>query len=163
MKGLLVLVCLTAWGADIPKFGDFPAGEVFSGRPAVPVLKRAKDRTFRTRIREGAEKGPNFAGHYTVAEWGCGTECVDAAMIDAKTGAVLDLPFSFLTWGPGSFEDGAKWPGDDFEPIAHQKGSRLLIVRGCEDDKRSNCGAFYYEWMGKQFRLLKRLGYQPAQ
>jgi len=34
----------------------------FSGKPMLPVIKTAEDRRFRTRIREAAADGPNFAG-----------------------------------------------------------------------------------------------------
>jgi hypothetical protein len=163
MRRLFVLFCLVASAqTDVPKFDQFPATEMFSGKPVAPVLKRAKDTEFQTMIRAGAERGPNFAGRYTVATWGCGTECVGAALIDARTGTVLDLPFSSLNWGPARFDDGARWPSDDFEPIAYNKGSRLLIVRGCQDGKRTNCGAAYYEWTDTQFKLVRKFGFAPA-
>ena len=43
---------------------------------------------FRTRLREGAAKGPNFAGHFTVVTWGCGSSCQEHAIVDAQTGKV---------------------------------------------------------------------------
>ena len=54
----------------------------------LPVIKTAEARRFRTMIREAAAKGPNFAGHFTVAEWGCGAGCVSVAIIDAATGSI---------------------------------------------------------------------------
>jgi hypothetical protein len=41
-----------------------------------------------------AASGPNFAGHYTLARWGCGAGCVTVAVIDMTTGAVQFPPFS---------------------------------------------------------------------
>jgi len=65
--------------------------EVFEGKPA-PVnfdsLPNAK--LFQTTISEQSLDGPNFAGYYTVATWGCGTECQGYAIIDAKTGDIVD-------------------------------------------------------------------------
>jgi len=49
---------------------------------------------FRTKLREGAKKGPNFAGHYTVITWGCGTDCRLVAIVDARTGRVYFAPFT---------------------------------------------------------------------
>src|SRR5262250_1611988 len=76
------------------KFEDYPATADFKGKPAAPVLATKSARMFRTQIREAARKGPNFAGHYTVAEWGCGSGCVTIAVIDAVSGKVFDAPFN---------------------------------------------------------------------
>jgi hypothetical protein len=45
-------------------------------------------------LREGAKQGPNFAGHYTVVMWGCGSDCMEVAVVDAKTGHVYFVPFT---------------------------------------------------------------------
>ena len=82
-----------------PRFEDYPATERFIGTLAPPKLIRPADRLFRTMIREGASKGPNFAGHYTIAEWGCGSGCVSIAVVDAKDGTVFQAPFRTLGWG----------------------------------------------------------------
>jgi hypothetical protein len=75
-----------------PRFKEFPVNEVFRGKPAAVVFERAEERRFRTVIRSGATIGPNFAGHYTLVEWGCGTECFQAAIVDAKTGRIYQPP-----------------------------------------------------------------------
>jgi hypothetical protein len=71
-------------------FNRYPAGKVFRGTPAPPRLLTADQRGFRTVLRNGAKQGPNFAGHFTVVEWGCGSNCIAMAVIDAITGAVYD-------------------------------------------------------------------------
>lgn len=76
-----------------PRPNDYPVADVFAGTPERPKLLRPGDKLFRTMIGEGAAKGPKFAGHYTIAEWGCGTSCVSIAVIDAKTGDVYSGPF----------------------------------------------------------------------
>ncbi len=49
---------------------------------------------FKTVLTREYAKGPNFAGHYTVADWGCGTRCMDFAIIDNTTGKIyLDKNF----------------------------------------------------------------------
>jgi hypothetical protein len=45
---------------------------------------------YQTRLREGAKKGPNFAGYFTLVSWGCGSSCQEWAVIDARTGRVFD-------------------------------------------------------------------------
>lgn len=44
---------------------------------------------FQTTIAEQTAEGPNFAGHYTVATWGCGTECQGFAIVDSITGDIV--------------------------------------------------------------------------
>ena len=86
--GLLLLTITTVTAQ--PKFEDYPVIEVFRGTPAAPILATAEQRMYRTRIRNGvaAGAGPNFAGHYFVISWGCGSNCAMMAMVDARTGEV---------------------------------------------------------------------------
>jgi hypothetical protein len=156
MRGLLVLCCLGASAqTDVPKFEQFPATETFAGKPAAPVLRRAKDRLYRTMIRIQAEMGPNFAGRYAVALWGCGSSCNGGALVDEKTGEVLDLPFSVIAVGPGMFGDGE-------EMVEFKKDSCLFVFRGCPEENNARCGAYYYEWTGSRFKFLKKFGFVPA-
>ena len=127
-----------------PRFEDYPATEIFKGQPAPPKLRRPGDRLFRTKIREGALKGPNFAGHFTIADWGCGAGCVSIAIVDAKDGRIYGAPFKALAWGMAFMKE---------EPLAYKLDSRLLIVRGCPEEE--NCGIYFYEWTGTQFKLIK--------
>lgn len=79
----------------LPRFEDFPVSEKFEDQPALANFSTNQDMLrFVTRITEGAQKGPNFAGHYTVISWGCGTECQSGVIVDAKTGAIYS---SFVT------------------------------------------------------------------
>jgi hypothetical protein len=61
------------WQVQSPKppsdpFDRYPAGKVYKGHPAPAKLVTAEQREFRTVLRNGAKKGPNFAGHFTVVE-----------------------------------------------------------------------------------------------
>ncbi len=121
-------------------FGEYPATDSkFEGKPAVPVLKTAFQRRFRTMIREEAAKGPNFDGHYTVAQWGCGAGCISGALVDARTGEVSALPFEFFTVSASS----------PLEPIQFRLDSRLVKAEGCLGESTSKCGRFAWEWDGK--------------
>jgi hypothetical protein len=63
------------------------ADTAFRGPPAPPQLASAPyGRVYRTKLREGAAQGPNFAGRYTVVVWGCGSGCQIVAVVDARTG-----------------------------------------------------------------------------
>jgi len=76
-----------------PGFGMFPAPDNFRGKPATVDLRSHPDaHTYRSRLREGAAQGPNFAGHYTIVQWGCGSSCQKFAIIDAQTGKVYIYP-----------------------------------------------------------------------
>src|SRR4051812_46823439 len=70
----------------LPRFAEFKIASTFNGRPVAAVLVRPEERRFRSVLLEGATHGPNFAGHYTIVEWGCGSECWQAAIINAETG-----------------------------------------------------------------------------
>jgi hypothetical protein len=84
-------------GTRVPVFEEFPATEVFKGKPVRVDLHSHPDaRRFRTRLTEGAAKGPNYAGGFTVVMWHCGTSCQTVAVVDAKTGRV-HFPLSFAT------------------------------------------------------------------
>ena len=75
MLFLIFAVALQAHATNnssVPRFEQYKVTSIFRRRPVVPVLRTPEDREYRTRIREGAKKGPNFAGHYTVILLGCG-------------------------------------------------------------------------------------------
>ncbi len=90
---LFAFVC--AWFAAGLAFGQNPTFERY---PAIvePAKAKAIDfrnspgaSTFRTRLREALAGGVNFAGHFILTGWGCGTGCTNGAVIDARTGRVF--------------------------------------------------------------------------
>jgi len=81
-----------------PSFGDYQVKPTFHGRPADPVLNTEFSNRFRTHIRDAAARGPNFAGHYVLADWCCGSACIQVAVIDAESGAVYEGPFRTLIY-----------------------------------------------------------------
>jgi len=147
----------TAVTSAEPKFSDYPARVSSHAGSASPKLTTPGQRKFRTMIRDGAARGPNFAGHFTIAEWGCGTGCVQFAVVDNQSGAVYENPFGSL---PGaSFCLGAN-PDQDKTGIFYHPDSSLLILRGCQNDK--DCGAVFYLWTGVQFNVLRRVPTSPV-
>jgi hypothetical protein len=94
-----------------PQFNDYIVADKYRGTPArVNLSAPPAARYYRTRLREGAAKGPNFAGHYTIITWGCGSDCYDIAVVDARTGRVWFAPFT------GAID------------LEFRRNSRLLIV-----------------------------------
>lgn len=129
------------------KFSDYAETNVFHGTPARPVLTTSRQRTFRTKIREAAAKGPNFAGHFTVAEWGCGSGCASFEIVDAITGKAFDPPFKTLAM---PFVAG----GRDYQGLVYRLDSRLLILDGCPEEDEQKCGTYYYAWEKGELKLL---------
>ncbi len=130
------------------KFDDYAVTEVFHGRPARPFLSTRAQRRFRNVVRKSAAQGPNFAGHFTIAAWGCGSGCVSAAVIDAITGGVYNMPFKTL-----SLPVPADGKDRDYRGPVYQFNSRLFIADGCPEEK--NCATYYYEWQDHRFKLLR--------
>jgi hypothetical protein len=158
------LVMTSVWAQDPgsdPRFEDFPIGGTFNSKPSPPKLVEKRDRLFRTRIREGAAKGPNFARRYTIVEWGCGSGCVSFALADAEVGTLFRPPFRDLGWGMPLMEyEGRYAPNrDGFMPLSYRLDSSLLVVRGCPEDE--NCGTYFYEWKAPRFRLIRKVAAVP--
>lgn len=150
-----------------PRFEDYPVSESFQGTPATPNLLTPEERRFRTVIREGVAKGyrvvdqpggkerpgPNFAGHYFIVTWGCGSPCLMAAIVDAKSGRVLPPPFHH---GPGHSYFQVPWAFPMEPPLNYRVNSRLLIAKVCEKNQSEECGTYYLLIGDNGFRLLSR-------
>lgn len=59
---------------------------------------------FKTVISRAIESGANFAGYYTVATWGCGTDCFGYSIIDLRTGEIIDFSPVNENYNIGGFE-----------------------------------------------------------
>ena len=127
-----------------PRYTDYPVKEIYKGRPAPVRIDSRRARMFRTRLREDAREGPNFAGHYTVVFWGCGTGCAQLAVVDARTGKVF-------------------WPSLEYMDIPDREGdpgyrldSRLLIITQANYDVRQSFTAYFYLIDNNGLRLIRR-------
>lgn len=109
--------------------------------------------TYRTNLRNAAKEGVNFAGHYILTTWGCGTNCAQSAIIDARNGHVF-----FPEELGGSIFGFCELP-DNTEPIVYKANSRLLVLSGFKngdlDKKDGRCGIYYLEWTGTKFKQVK--------
>lgn len=101
---LIALAILAIHSADatanvLPKFEDYPATSTSKCQNVTVNLKSHPEaHTFRTQLREAAKRHcPEFAGHYIVAAWGCGSPCQEGALIDVRSGQVYKLPFLLRT------------------------------------------------------------------
>jgi hypothetical protein len=94
---LLVPLSSAAQTSDVPKtprFEDFAVTEKWGGPSAKVRVDNPNIRMFRSQFRDAALQPPNFAGHYRVTIWGCGTECLEGGVVDLATGKVIELPTS---------------------------------------------------------------------
>jgi hypothetical protein len=152
---LLILIigcsCIGAQAQErMPQFREYPVAGTYSGPSAPVVLKTADDRMFKTRLREAAKtEKPNFAGHYIMTYWGCGSSCVMGAVIDAKTGAVYWWDFTVCCW-PGEVDD-------KFEPIVVRLNSKLIVFAGARNEKEGDVGTHFYKFEGGRFVHIKSI------
>lgn len=180
-----VLVSLAAFGAvdskgydeytirssdipkDAPRFKDYPA-KLFRGPDAVPDLRSdPRSRMYRTQLRGWATEKPNFAGHYILATWGCGTGCTQIAVIDALTGKVFHPPGartnSVVDVHDELLVDGDSSPRRaDFGALRYSADSRLLVLIGTPEARTENRGISYFVWENdglRRVRLVQKFGY----
>jgi hypothetical protein len=146
-------------GAGAAEFCRLPGGAPFAGRNAAPVLATPDARRFRTMIRDGARRKPNFNGRYIVATWGCGTDCEMGAIVDAVTGRVVSLPVV-----AGSPEDADR----DSTHFDFRLDSRLLVMHGMIGEEPP-MGSHYFTFDGRKLTRLttivkpeKRWGAPPS-
>jgi hypothetical protein len=86
-----------------------------------------------------------------VIRWGCGSNCLMMAIVDAKTGRIYNSPLS----GAGSeLYVSMDILGDreiDFEPQ-----SSLMILRNACKVARRECGVYYFNWRENAWTLVRR-------
>nr|WP_297785153.1 hypothetical protein [uncultured Allomuricauda sp.] len=124
-------------------FEDYSV-EVYEGELAEPDFSTNPDaENFVTRIKEGCAKGINFAGHYTLVSWGCGSPCQTGVIVDRITGEIYDGPVTSL--------------GSEFK-----KDSKLLIKNIGALDTETNlievcsyCEVTHEVWTGNSFERVE--------
>jgi hypothetical protein len=127
--------------AVAPPFGDYAVADTSLDRPrpaTVDISSAPYGRMYRTKLNEGAAAGPNFAGHYTVVLWGCGTGCQIVSVVDARSGR---LSSQTLLAAAG---------------VQYRRDSRLLYADPPQPDQPANCASCgtpgFYEWRDGRFR-----------
>ncbi len=128
-------------------FRDYRVTEIYTGKHArVDLSSHPEAKTWRAKLIEAANKGSNFAGHYTIAIWGCGTSCTAFAIIDAITGKVFfPKNLTRVSW--------AGWQEKEYG-LKFRLDSNLLIVYGSPNEEDQK-GTFYYKWENNEIQLIK--------
>ena len=135
-----------------PAFTQYPAKAEKISKINVDLSTRMA-RGYRTNLRNAAKEGVNFAGHYVLTTWGCGTNCSESVIIDARNGKVtFPRELAGMAFGFCEFPD-------DTEPIVYKANSRLLVMNGFKggdlDKKNTKCGIYYFEWNGTALKQVK--------
>lgn len=69
---------------------EYKVTDKFEGTPSlVDFTKFPEAKTYYTVITKAVSSGSNFAEHFTVPYWGCGTDCFGYAVVDAKSGKIV--------------------------------------------------------------------------
>jgi hypothetical protein len=130
---------------DAPRFNSY-AEPVYKGKAAPVKINSRDSRNYKTVLRNSVkESGANFAGHYTLATWFCGTNCNQMAIIDLKTGQ------TYFTPGLMSVVMGV--PSQSLDMTYFKPNSRLLKVVGRTNGK--DYGTWFYEWKNNRFKLVR--------
>lgn len=114
-----------------------------------------EERLFRTPLQEAAKQPPNFAGHFRFVSWGCGQNCSGGAVIDLRTGDVIQPPLAKRVRGEehwifcvSMFKNGGS---------EYRRESSLFILRcGYRQDQDGNNtpDVYYFNCVGGQFHEL---------
>lgn len=121
-----------------PRFENYPAAKIYKSKIASLKLKD-DDELWRDRFQWAIDNQKvNFAGHYVVTTWSCGSTCLLGAVIDAKTGRVFWWDVE-LNW-------------DAEKPVEYRSDSGLIILSGC---RRDNTGKHYFKIKNGRFVHLR--------
>ncbi len=104
-------------------------------------------------VGNGMKAGPNFAGHYALISWGCGSGCAQTGVVNLKTGNFVPLPgddfiHSFHV-APSAY---------DFMPSSFSIDSKLFVLIGELGETKEN-GAFYYKLENDRITLIHKTLY----
>jgi len=167
---LLTLYTVTLVAAqNPPKFAKYKAKPEKIRNIRVNLKSHKNARMFRTNLRNAAKRGVNFAGHFVLTGWGCGTGCLTWAVIDGRTGRVF-FPNELRWVGAGACNipdrnlpsDAPKLEDPGYANVVVIKpNSRMLIINGIkggiDEADDSKCGTYFFEWMGTRLKQIKFL------
>ncbi len=138
--------------ADAPRFADYRVAR-YTGKPARPdVRSHPRSRLFRTELREAAAAGPNFAGHYRLASWGCGAGCFQWAIVDVKSGRVFH-PANLASTDHVNVEE-ALYEGG-IQAVHTRPDSRLLVVVGGINEDPKLRGISWFVWDDQKLKRIR--------
>lgn len=136
-----------AFADESYNFESYPAIVNKANVTAKPLWVSKQAKKYKTTILQEANEPANFAGHYRVVIWGCGTDCRGFVILDKQTGRVYELPdVEYVAGVMGNSED----------RLSFRLNSRLFIITGIKNDDENQEGKFYYLWEKNHLKLLKK-------
>lgn len=74
---------------ESPQFGDYPVGEITTKELSmIDWDSHPRAREFSTQLEDAIGMKPNFAGHYVLLTWGCGSPCQAVVLVDVRSTSV---------------------------------------------------------------------------
>ena len=155
MRKIVLIILLTI---SLVSCQDRPKKDVESSR-AIPMSSEITDKAdidfksnpmaerYRTVITEKYnEFEVNFASHYIITTWGCGSGCVTGVMVDIRDGIVYSMPEDKEWGGNGTY-------------IESKKESKLLITVAVAQGPSGEIEEIrkYWDWNEdlKKFKFIK--------
>jgi hypothetical protein len=139
---LCIISCIpTTASAQDPSADQYRVEKTYSGKTKLPQFK-GRDKTFRefrTVIGDGMKDGVNFAGEYSVIQYGCGAGCSFAVIADNRTGEV----FSFPRGGESNM----------YLTLQYARDSRLIAAQWAGYDDKA-CHLDFFEWKDGKAALI---------
>ncbi|KPX42751.1 hypothetical protein [Pseudomonas ficuserectae] len=159
LRGLVALACVTgalgAVGDERYKFEAYPASAVSAKAVSKIDWKSnpsyAKDLKSKEAVQWTVGKKPDFAGHFVVTSFSCGTGCQSTAFIDVNDGKIYKSPMQF----PSEGTDLPKVSGGK----AYLPTSNLIFMSSlgyAGTDMTQSDGVVVFDEKSKQFQILAK-------
>lgn len=94
-------------------------------------------RLFKSAISSAFTKPSNFADHFVIAHWGCGSSCSQFAIANKETGEIYFAPDINVV---------VDVYGQNQERLVYNIDSRLLVITGSINEDSNDKGQFFYKW-----------------
>ena len=159
LRGLVVVACVAGAvgaGADERyKFEAYPASAV--SQKAVSKIdwksnpSYAKDLKSKEAVERTVGKKPEYAGHFVVTSFSCGTGCQSTAFIDVNDGRIYKSPMQF----PSEGSDLPKVSGGK----AYLPSSNLIFMSSLDykgTDMVQSDGVVMFDEKSKQFQIVAK-------
>jgi hypothetical protein len=135
-----------------PRFEDYRVPTTLAAR-AKPAEVANHFPDFEKQIIESAKEGPDFAGHFVVEAWTCGSACSEFVIVNVSTLKVhhprFNVAYAFCPEFGGENE------------LSYRLDSTLLVVTGRKETYNSKgemldtpCGKYYYTWDGRELKQI---------
>jgi hypothetical protein len=159
-----LMISAPAFAQQAPTFAAYKTKVESRKNVNVDLASHPRARMFRTNLRTAAKQGVNFGGHYILTGWGCGTNCMQLVIVNARNGRVYfpreleGVGFGFCDLARGPVTPDAPVESDVMSGTYFKPDSRLLVIQGYKGGElnRSNakCGTYYFEWTGTRLRQV---------